>query len=446
MSQPPRQLKLGVFFTRFGHHQSAWRQPEAPHAGNPDFAYWAKLALLAEQAKFDTVFIADFVGRSPKALHKQARSDKRYDFEPITFMSALAAITSRIGLVATVNTNFNEPYNVARKFASLDHISGGRAAWNVVSSLQDSAARSFGLDDTLSHAERYERAGEFLDLTRKLWDSWDDGAFDNANPATGQFFDPASAHPVDHTGKYFRSDSLLDVARPLQGYPVLVQAGNSDTGREFAAQYAEMTYASAQRLDVAQEYYRDVKSRLAKYGRAPEDIVITPGLSPIIGRTEEEAREKLQRLQDAVDFSNGVQLGGVDLSAYPLDGPVPDLPETENGKGRLQQLLDRARRDNLTIRQAVLQFSVFRGHNLVVGTASQVADVIEEWFNNEAADGFNLIPPQIPTGFEDFVRDVVPELQRRGLFRTEYTGTTLREHLGLRRPHSQHRLPQLRAA
>ncbi|GAB3255911.1 LLM class flavin-dependent oxidoreductase [Chitinimonas naiadis] len=438
MSKAKRQLKLGVFFTRFGHHPTAWRQPEAPRAGNPDFRYWLRLAQLAEQAKFDSVFIADFVGRSPEALEKQARSDKRYDFEPITFMSALAAVTQHIGLVATVNTNFNEPYNVARKFASLDHISGGRAAWNVVSSLQDSAARSFGLDDTLSHAERYERAGEFLDLTRALWDSWDDGAFDHADPVSGQFFDPAAAKPVKHEGRYFRSDSLLDVARPLQGYPVLVQAGNSDTGREFAARFAEMTYASAQRLDVAQEYYRDVKSRLAKYGREPEDIVITPGLSPIIGRTDEEAQEKLQRLQDAVDFSHGVQLGGVDLSGYPLDGPVPDLPETENGKGRLQQLLDRARRDNLSIRQAVLQFSVFRGHNLVVGSAKTVADTIEQWFTQEGADGFNLIPPQIPTGFEDFVTEVVPELQRRGLFRTEYEGTTLRENLGLKRPVSQH--------
>ncbi len=308
-----------------------------------------------------------------------------------------------------------------------------------MSSFSEGAARTFGVDKPLDHASRYERAAEFVGVTKALWDGWDDGAFDQPDRESGLYFDPQAAHPLHHRGKYFSVDGLLDGARPVQGYPVLVQAGNSDTGKEFAAQIAEMVYCSAQSLETARAYYADVKGRLYRYGREPEDILITPGFSPIIGESEQEAQDKLGELQDRVDFTGALNMFGVDLSKYPLDGPLPeDLPETENGKGRFQQFRDLARREKLTIRQLILRFAVVRGHNLVVGTPKHIADTIENWFVNHGADGFNVIPPLLPSGFEDFVKHVVPELQRRGLFRTEYEGRTLRENLGLRRPANQH--------
>ncbi len=442
MAQGRSHIGLNVFFRAFGHHPGAWRHPDSPSSGQPDLNYWVKLARLAEAAKFDAVFVADFVGQAGGQLDELAFQPLGYQFEPLTLMTAVAGATSKIGLIATLSANFNEPYNVARRFASLDHISGGRAGWNVVASLSDSSAKVFGIDNPLDHASRYEHAGEFLQVTKAFWDSWDDNAFGHINKQTGNYLDIASAHPVKHHGKYFNVDGLLDIARPVQGYPVIVQAGNSDTGKDFAAQIAEMVYCSAQSLDVAQAYYADVKRRMAAHGRDPADLLITPGLSPVIGESEQEAQDKLGALQSLYDFRNGVKLMGFDLSGYDLDGPLPDLPETENGKGRRQQLIDLARRENLSIRQLVLRFSVVRGHNLVVGTAKHVADVIEEWFTGEAADGFNIIPPLLPTGFEDFIAGVVPELQRRGLFRTEYTGNTLREHLGLKRPANPHTASQ----
>lgn len=439
MAQSRRHVALNVFFRAFGHHPGAWRHPDSPQSGQPDLAYWVKLAQLAEKAKFDAVFVADFVGQAAGQFDQLAYQPLGYQFEPLMLMTAIAAVTEKIGLVATLSTNFNEPYNVARRFASLDHISGGRAAWNVVSSLSDSSARVFGIDNPPDHASRYERAGEFVEVTKKFWDSWDDNAFAHPDKRAGEYLDIATAHPVRHHGKHYSVEGLLDVARPVQGYPVIVQAGNSDTGKGFAAQIAEMVYCSAQSLEVAQAYYADVKSRLPAYGRDPSQILITPGLSPVIGESEGEAQDKLGALQDLYDFRNGVKLMGFDLSGYPLDGPLPDLPEVENGKGRRQQLIDLARKENLSIRELVLRFSVVRGHHLVVGTAKHVADKIEEWFVGEAADGFNVIPPLLPTGFEDFVHHVVPELQRRGLFRTEYEGRTLREHLGLARPENPNR-------
>lgn len=433
MAQHPRRLVLNAFFKRFGHHPAAWRHPSSSGSGRPDVHYWVKMARLAEEAKFDAFFLADFVGRSASDLEASSRRSQDYGFEPLTLLSAIAMATRHIGLVATVNTNFSEPYNVARAFASLDHISGGRAGWNVVSSLSDGPFENFGLPRQLDHAERYERAAEFVSVTKALWDSWDDEAFDHPNRREGRFFDPRSAHPVRHVGKYFRVQGLLDIARPLQGYPVLVQAGNSDTGREFAAQIAEMTYASAQTLSDAQAYYADVKGRLAKYGREPDSLKITPGLSVLVAETDSEAKERFEELQSLVDFTR-VELGGVDLTGYPLDGPVPDLPEGKNGKGRFQQLMKLARTENLSIRELVLRFSVSRGHLQAVGSVKTVADTIEQWFVERGADGFNVVPPLLPGGFEDFMRLVVPELQRRGLLRTEYEGRTFRENLGLARP------------
>ena len=439
MANKNRQLILNAFFMRFGHHPAAWRHPNAQGDGRPDPDYWIRMAKRAEQAKFHAFFLADFIGRAGEDLEKQSRVGGSFQFEPFTLISAIAQATKAIGVIATVNTNFEHPYGVARKFASLDHLSGGRVGWNVVSSLSEHTARNFGLTKPLSHGERYEQAEEFVALAKALWDSWDDDAFNHPDRANIRYFDPRAAHPVRHEGTYFRSEGLLDVARPIQGYPVFVQAGNSDTGREFAAKLAELTYASAQSLEVARAYYADVKGRMAKYGRDPDQLLITPGLSVVVAPTRQEAQDKFEQLQSRVDFALASALFEIDLSRHDLDGPLPEiLPETSNGRGRVQQLVDLARREKLTIRQLILRFGVSRGHVQVIGSPTEVADVIEEWFRGAGADGFNVVPPLLPGGFEDFIDLVLPELRRRGLFHEDYTGTTLRENLGLHRPANQH--------
>jgi FMN-dependent oxidoreductase (nitrilotriacetate monooxygenase family) len=437
MSKPKRQLTLNAFFMRFGHHPAAWRHPSSKSNGRPQLDYWLNAAKLAEEAKFHTFFLADFIGRSGSNLNQASRESNNYQFEPFTLLSSIATVTKHIGLVATVNTNFSEPYNVARQFASLDHISGGRAGWNIVSSLSPHTAENFGIKNPLSHPERYERADEFFSLAKKLWDSWDSDAFDKPDRGNVQFFNPSSAHVINHEGKYFSSHGLLDLPRPVQGYPVFVQAGNSETGREFAARNAEMTYCSAQSIEIAKAFYKDVKSRMPKYGRNPDDLKITPGLSVVVAETDQEAQDKFQSLQNLVDFSQGTFINGVDVSGYDLDGPLPDLPEGENGKGRFQQMVQLAREENLTIRELVLRFSVARGHVQAVGSVKTVSDLIEKWFVEHAADGFNVVPPLLPNGFEDFTRLVVPELQRRGIFHKDYEGKTFRENLGLKVPTNQ---------
>jgi alkanesulfonate monooxygenase len=433
-----RQLVIGVFLTRHGHHPASWRQPEAPGGGDPDFAYWLKLAQIAERGKLDNVFFADFVGIGADDMRGIGNRPLGGGFEPLSLISALAVTTKNIGLIATVNTNFSHPYTLARQIASIDHLSGGRVGWNVVSSLLPGAARTFGLDDPLGHGDRYDRAAEFVSLAKKLWDSWDDHAFDHSDKASGIFLDPASAHPVSHHGQHFAADTLLDIARPIQGYPVFVQAGNSETGRDFAAKHAEVIYAAAQFIDDARDYYDDVKGRLAAYGRERDQLKVTPGLSFAIGQTESEAREKFEALQSSVDFSGPTELVGVDVSHLPLDEPLPaDLPLPENSRGRWEQIVRLGQRENLTLRQLVLRYNVVRGHRVVIGTPGQIADQIEDWFEQGVVDGFNLIPPLNPTFLEEFVDLVVPELQRRGIFRTEYEGRTLRENLGLDRPKNQ---------
>lgn len=435
MSARQRQLVLNIFLHRFGHHPEAWRHPSSTDDGRPNLQWYIDAARLAEEARFHTFFMADFIGRSGEINAQTGRSAPNYQFEPFTLLSALAAVTRHIGLVATVNTNFDHPYHVARKFASLDHLSGGRAGWNVVSSFGAHTAKNFGYSHEPSHEERYARAAEFIELTKQLWDSWDDDAFDHPRRDQGLFYDPASSHAVHHHGEHFDSDGLLDFPRPIQGYPVFVQAGNSDTGREFAARVAEMTYCSAQSLDVAQAFYRDVKGRMAKYGRAEDQLKITPGLSVVVGESDQQAQDRFGELQELVDVSN-VSFGGFDLSGYPVDGPLPDLPyqEDANGKGRFRQQLELARRENLSIRELVLRFRVSRGHLQAIGSVKTVADLIEQWFVERGADGFNVVPPYLPQGFEDFARLVVPELQRRGIFRTEYSPGTYRDNLGLDRP------------
>lgn len=438
-----RKIRLGAFLMSSGHHVAAWRYPDANAEGGLDFNHFRKIAQTAERGKFDTIFFADGVSVRDRGQDKDiiSRAGHVAHFEPITLLSALSVVTEHIGLIATVSTTYNEPYHLARKFASLDYLSGGRAGWNLVTSATDSEAKNFNLDKHPDHAPRYQRAREFVDVVKGLWDSWEDDAFIR-DKESGIFFDPDKFHVPNHKGEYFSVRGPLNVARPIQGYPVIVQAGSSEDGKQLAAETAEVIFTAHQTLADAKAFYADVKERAAKFGRNPDHIKIMPGIFPVIGRTEEEAQEKFQKLQDGIDPKVGLallgsMLGNVDLSAYPLDAPLPDLPETELQQSRQDLLIRLARRKNLTIRQLYQWIAGARGHYQLVGTPEQIADHLQEWFINDAADGFNIMPPYLPSGLEEFVDLVIPILQERGLFRTEYEGKTLRENLGLPRPTNQ---------
>ncbi|GLS24039.1 monooxygenase [Labrys miyagiensis] len=438
MTKRKGQLKLGAFLYFTGHHVAAWRHPEA-WAGD-ELKHYTDFARLAEAAKFDTVFFADGVDvrlRNIEAASRKAHSGVSL-FEPLTLLSALALVTERIGLVATASTSYTEPYNLARQFASIDHLSGGRAGWNLVTSSDPDAAYNFGHVAPILHADRYDRAEEFADVVIGLWDSWADDAFirDRTN---GRYFDADKLHVLDHKGKHFRVRGPLNTPRTPQGHPVVVQAGSSDPGKELAARTAEVIFTAQLTLEDATAFYADVKGRLAKYGRSPDDLKIMPGVFPVVARTESEAREKFEALQDLVQPVVGLDLlaglaGGEELSTYPVDSPLPPLLESEAGKSRQALLIDLARRENLTIRQLYLRIAGARGHWQLVGTPEQIADQLEERFVNYGADGFNVMAPIVPGGLNDFIELVLPELRRRGLFRTEYEGATLRENLGLKRP------------
>ncbi len=440
----PRQMHLGAFLMSTGHHVAAWRHPDAAADGGVDLAHVRRLVQQAEAAKFDMVFVADSDGfwaggNGPAA----GRSHAGAGFEPLTLWSAMAAVTERIGFVATVSTTYNAPWHVARKFASLDLISGGRAAWNVVTSGNANAAPNFGLTEHPDHASRYTRAEEFLEVVLGLWDSWEDDAF-LRDKESGVFFDPAKLHTLEHEGEFYRVRGPLTVPRSPQGHPVVVQAGSSEPGKELAARTAEIVFTAQLRLEDAQEFYRDVKARMARYGRHSECLKIMPGVFPVIGRTQAEADAKYKALQDLIHPAVGLALlngaaGGLDLSAYPLDGPVPqDVPVSETHKSRQRLVLDLAARENLTVRELYLRIAGARGHWTIVGTPAAIADQMEAWFTQGGADGFNVMPPVLPGGLDDFITLVLPELRKRGLFRTEYEGRTLREHLGLAFPASRH--------
>ncbi|PZX07034.1 FMN-dependent oxidoreductase (nitrilotriacetate monooxygenase family) [Psychrobacillus insolitus] len=436
-----KQMKLGAFFMLPGHHVAAWRHPEAQADQVLNFEFIKQQALTAERGKFDMLFLADGVaaGATSSSFEQHASAY----FEPFTLLSGLATVTKNIGLVGTVSTTFNEPFNVARKFASLDHLSNGRAGWNVVTSSGKEAAQNFGQQDELLHEKRYERAHEFVDVVTKLWDSWEDDAI-VYNKESGQYADATKVHAINHEGEWLSVAGPLNIARPVQGHPVVVQAGSSDAGKELAARTAEVVFTAWQTIEEAQAFYSDVKGRMAKYGRNPDELKIMPGVYPIIGQTEKEAQEKRQQLLDLIPESVGVsrlsQQLGIDLSGYPVDGPLPELPDVSqiNGnKSRFQLVKDLADRDGLSIRQLYQHIAGARGHREIIGTPEQIADQLQEWFENGAADGFNVMPPVFPEGLNDFVDYVIPELQKRGIFREEYTGTTLREHLELQRPISQ---------
>ncbi|SNB71118.1 FMN-dependent oxidoreductase, nitrilotriacetate monooxygenase family [Arboricoccus pini] len=439
---PKKQMKLGAFLYPTGHHVAAWRHPQAAANAGSSIAHYREIAQVAEHAKFDMIFLADGAGtRGTEAdLPALSRTATRYvaQFEPLTLLSSLAAVTSHVGLVATATTTYNEPYHVARKFASLDHLSGGRAGWNLVTSTSPYEAENFGSGGYTPHAQRYERAREFADVVRGLWDSWDDDAFVR-DKESGVFFSPEKLHVLHHKGRHFSVRGPLNVARSPQGHPVMVQAGSSEPGKDLAAATAEVIFTAQVTLADAQSFYRDVKGRLAGYGRQWDHLKIMPGVFPVVGRTRQEANDKFEQLQDLIHPEVGLSLlqatGGLDLRGHDLDGPLPDeLPPTEGGKSRQQLLIDLARRENLTIRQLYLKIAGARGHWQIVGTPADIADQLQERFEGEGADGFNVMPPYLPGGLVDFVELVLPELRRRGLFRTDYEGPTLRDNLGLPRP------------
>ncbi len=443
-----RQIKLGAFIPTTSQHAAGWRHPESRPQDHLSIDYAIELAKTAEKGLFDAYFLAD--GLSVNWSHGASKNantigytDKAVGFEPVTLFSAISAVTKNIGFIATASTTYEDPYLLARKFASLDHISKGRAGWNVVTTSAADTARNFNFDRHPDPALRYERADEFIEVTQKLWDSWADDAF-KYDKKTGQFFEASQSHEPLHSGKYFNVQGALNVPRPPQGYPVIVQAGQSEAGRELAAKYAEVIFTSQQNLEDAQAFYCDIKGRLVKYGRHADDIKIMPGVSIFVAKTEEEAQAKYDLLNSLILPDVGLGLlsglsGGIDLSKYDLDAPFPKINDADlTFSSRQQLIIDIAKEHNFTIRQLYEYIASARGHWTLIGTPEQVVNQLQTWFENEAADGFNVLPPSTPAGLNDFVEFIVPELQRRGLFRTKYEGTTLRENLGLKRPENQY--------
>ena len=432
-------MNLGAFFFGVGHHLAAWRHPDVDATASVTPATLKSWARQAEAAKFDAIFFADNVGMSDGPADIVTRNALPYPFDPILLQTALAGVTERIGLVATVSTTYLPPYHLARKFATLDHLSGGRSGWNLVTSGSNFEAKAFGLSEQLAHAQRYEKAHEYMAVVKGLWDSWEDDAFIH-DKAANRFFDTDKLHRLGFEGQHFKVSGSLQAPRAPQGYPVLVQAGSSNDGQDLAAATAEVVFTAQQTVEDARAFYSSLKNRLPKWGRTPDQLKILPGISPFVGRSESEAREKFEQLQSLIDPVLGLGLlsaflGNVDLSGYPIDGPFPtDLPVTEGWKSRQELFARLAQRENLSIRQLYEKVAGARGHWTLVGTPVQIADQLEHWFTTGAADGFNVLAPTLPHGLTDFAELVIPELQRRGLFRTEYTGTTLREHLGLARP------------
>jgi FMN-dependent oxidoreductase (nitrilotriacetate monooxygenase family) len=432
-----RKLRLGAFMRPVSIHTAAWRYPGAFPDANFNFAHYKRFVQTLERGRFDAFFMADHLAVMNMPMNALKRSATVTSFDPLTLLPALAVVTEHLGLIATASTTYNEPYHVARKFASLDHISNGRAAWNVVTSANPHEAMNFGREEHLEHGERYRRAREFFDVVTGLWDSWADDAFIR-DVKTGIYFDPEKMHVLDHKGPELSVRGPLNVARPIQGWPVIVQAGASEAGRQLAAETAEVIFGSSNNLSDAQRFYADVKGRMPALGRSREHLQILPGAFVVVGDTATEARAKKARLDSLVHPDSGiatlsVQLGH-DVSGLDLDGPLPEIPESNASKSARQKLVTMAQRDNLTVRQLAQYVGGSFGILEMIGTPTIIADEMEEWLMTEGSDGFNIMFPYLPGGLDDFVEKVVPELQRRELFRCEYEGTTLRENLGLPRP------------
>ena len=434
-------MKLGLFIQGGGHHVAAWRHPSTPYGASQSMAHHAEIAVLAERGRFDMIFFADsLVSFGPDDLDVWKRGAAVSRIEPVTMLSALSVLTQHIGLVATFSTSFIEPYYVARLFASLDKISGGRAGWNLVTSAAPSEPPSFSRMGHAPAAERYARAGEFADVVLGLWNTWEDDAFieDREN---GLYFDPAKMHYLNHKGEHFQVRGPLNIRRSPQGHPVIVQAGQSEAGRELAARTTDVIFSVQQQIEPARQFRDDIHARASRYGRNPASIKIMPGVMPFVAPTRAQAQEKFEEMQSLIHPELGIrvisEMIGVDLQGYDLDGPLPEVQVTVGQSGRQQVVIEMARQEKLSIRQVYQRVAGARAHRIIHGSPTDIADDLEAWFKKGAADGFNIMPPLFPAGLKDFVDLVVPELQRRGLFRRDYEGKTLRENLGL--PFPAHR-------
>jgi len=431
------QMKLGMFYWPCGHHIAAWRHPDSVANSGANLPHIIELAQLAERGLFDMFFMADSVSFWRGGLEAMTHDSYGTWIEPFTLMGALAQHTKHLGVVCTATTTYDQPFSLARRFASLDLVSGGRAGWNLVTSGNKAEADSFGLAEHMEKTERYKRAHEFAHVVRGLWNSWGDDVFVR-DRVSGTYFDKDKLHILDHDGVYFRTRGPINVPPSPQGEPVMVQAGASDDGRELAAETAEVIFGAQQTLEGAQEFYADVKHRLLAYGRKPDHLKVMPGLLVCVGETHDEAERKYEMLQDLIDPVTGLQLLSkrldFDLSDFPINGPLPDIPRNKISSTRVDLFVEIAHRENLTIRDLYRRVAGARGHYEIIGTPAEIVDMMEQWVSEGACDGFNIMPPVFPASLREFVDLVVPELQRRGLYRTAYSGTTLRENLGLTRP------------
>ncbi|MGE0424438.1 MAG: LLM class flavin-dependent oxidoreductase [Reyranellaceae bacterium] len=431
-----RQLRLGAFMRPVSIHTAAWRYPGAFPDANFNFKHIKRFAQTLERGKFDAFFMADHLAVLNMPMEALKRSATVTSIDPPTLLPALAAVTEHIGLIATGSTTFDAPYHLARRFASLDHLSGGRTGWNIVTTSNPDAALNFGLDDHMEHDERYRRAREFYDVVTGLWDSWADDAFIRDVEA-GIYFDPAKLHVLNHSGTYYKVRGPLNVGRPIQGWPVIVQAGASEAGKQLAAETAEVVFAGVGQLADGKKLYADIKGRMAAAGRERDQLKILPGAFVVVGDTVEEAKAKRARLDSLVHYDSAIAslsiALGTDASKFDPDGPLPEIPPSNASQSGRERAIALAQRENLTVRQLAQRLGGFAGLSFV-GTPQTIAEQMEQWLMEEGSDGFNVMFPYLPEGLDDFVDRVVPELQRRGLFRKEYEGTTLRENLGLKRP------------
>jgi FMN-dependent oxidoreductase (nitrilotriacetate monooxygenase family) len=437
MAHKQREMHLGAFMRPVSLHTAAWRYPGAFPDANFNFAHYQKFIQTLEHGCFDAFFMADHLAVMNMPMDALKRSATVTSFDPLTLLPALAVTTKHIGLIATASTTYNEPYHIARKFASLDHISGGRAGWNLVTSANPDEAKNFGLDSHVAHAQRYQKAHEFYEVVTGLWDSWADDAFVR-DVENGIYFDPQKMNTLDHHGNFLNVKGPLNVARPVQGWPVIVQAGASDAGRQLAAETAEVVFGAANRFEDGKNYYLDIKGRMGVLGRAPESMKVLPGAFIVVGESEQEAIDKKAKLDSLVHPDSGIAtlsvLLGCDASAFDMNASLPQIPPSESSQSGRQKIIEMARRDNKTVGELASHVGGSFSSLEIIGTPESIVDEMQTWFEGGACDGFNIMFPYLPEGLDDFVFKIIPELQNRGVFRRKYTTSTLREHLGLKRP------------